>query len=80
MAERSARYRRAWLLAYENFAELRCGTESAPSSMTHPCPWLVWAVLNLWDRYGEGNAKPSAVLVERNRLLPGVDEQEAKAA
>lgn len=65
----SERNDRAWRLAFERFPNLRCGTEANNASKTHPCPWLVSAVLNVWRRDGEGRAKPSVVLAERRRLL-----------
>jgi hypothetical protein len=36
-----------------------------------PCPWGVWAVLNLWLQHGEGNESVTrgAVRAERRRLL-----------
>ncbi len=66
----AARRARAWRMGFDKFPQLRCGTASAPSSMSQPCPWLVWAICNVWDRDGEGKARASVVLAERARLLP----------
>lgn len=53
---------RAWRMAYDRFPHLRCQPGQA-------CPWLVWAICNVWARVGEGRARNSAVLAERCRLL-----------
>jgi hypothetical protein len=65
--ERVALRRRAWHTAFDEFPELRCGTEANPKAGNHPCPWLVAAIVNLAVR-GDG-LKRGRVLAERRRLM-----------
>lgn len=63
VAERRAR---AWRTAFDEFPDLRVGTGSNPNDLRHPCPWLVWAILNV---SAKGPVKRGRVLAERRRLM-----------
>ena len=76
---RSERYAKAWTAAFERFPELRVGTEANPNNKCHPCPWLVWAILNLTRRDG-GDLKRGMVLAERRRLMGRGAQQEERSA
>lgn len=77
MAETAERRARAWRSAFDAFPELRCGTAGNPDDKRHPCPWLVWAVLNV---SASGRLKRGAVLAERRRLMGGQVAEETREA
>lgn len=62
-AEREARYARAYDLCCDRVPDLHDGREG------RPCPWAVWALLDLWRRHGEGNVTASQIRRERSRRL-----------
>lgn len=68
---------RAWTAAFEQFPDLRVGTEQNPADKRHPCPWLVWAICNVSAR---GPVKRSVVLEERRRLMPRGGAEETQEA
>ena len=70
-AERRAK---AWRAAFDQFPDLRVGTDAAPNERCHPCPWLVWAILNV---SAKGPVKRGRVLAERRRLMGKTTSEEA---
>ncbi len=77
LAEQSARYRRATAWVASNLTDLTVGTHEDSKAKAYPCPYAVWAVLNL-TRSAQ-TVKKSAVLAERARLL-GAGGQETRRA
>lgn len=65
---REERYGRARNLVADRLPELNDGREG------HPCPFAVWAVLDLWRKHGEGNAKPSQIRTLRAARLKAHQE------
>lgn len=72
--ERAERYSRAHRAAFDEFPDLRVGTGSNPNDLRHPCPWLVWAILNV---SAKGPVKRGRVLAERRRLMGKTTSEEA---
>lgn len=68
---REDRYARAYETCRTRLPDVHDGREG------RPCPWAVWALLDLWRTRGEGNVTPAMVRRERNRRLAGSEQEVA---